>query len=368
MVSIGRPILIAIIVIIVLIAGSSFFLGTTFGRKTTTVTSSGTTQTYTTTTSTTVTTTAATATYTSTVTVSGTPGLVDASGVFSGADPSVVTVIAYDSNLNPLDLGSGFVYDSQGHVVTNDHVVSGGRYFQIETSDFKFVTANVIGEDQYADIAVLEASALSSVKPLQLSSTFKIGELAFAMGSPLGLTDTITSGIVSQVNRTGISAIPMLQTDAAINPGNSGGPLLNAAGEVIGINTAGIPSNTSELIGFAIPSDVVSKIVPKLIQSGKYNHPVIGIGGGYMDPFIAKKENLKIDSGFLITTVQSGSPASNSGLRVGDIVIKIDNYNISHDPDIDYLMAYIYSPNQSVTFTVNRNGNEVQVQLVLGTM
>jgi len=160
----------------------------------------------------------------------------------------------------------------------------------------------------------------------------------------------------------------MLQTDAAINPGNSGGPLLNSAGEVIGVNTAGIPSNVSQLISFAIPSGIVGRVVPKLIASGSYQHPFIGIGGGYLDPIIAKQLNLPntLTSGYYVTNIMSGSAASKSGLRVGDVIIKIDNYNIRKDPDINYLMTYIYSPSQTITLTVIRGSQEVRIQLTLG--
>lgn len=372
-----RPIQIgAIIIIIILIAGGGYSLGAIFGGKTTTITSLGSTQTYTTTTSTTVTTTSPTTTtattsttFTSTLTVTGIPNQVNASIIFAEAEPSVVQVNVYDSGLNLLDLGSGFVYDSLGHVVTNNHVVSAGTYFVIQTYDGRWINATLKGTDQYADLAVLEADTPLSLKPLNLASSVTVGEPAFAIGSPFGLQGSITSGIVSQVNRTGITAVPMLQTDAAINPGNSGGPLLNAAGEVIGINTAGIPSNTSELIGFAIPYMIMARVVPQLIESGRYDHPLIGIGGDYLDPISAKYYSLpsSLTYGYIITSIVSGSSASRSGLRVGDVIIKIDSYNIRKDPDINYLMTYIYSPNQSVTFTIVRNGDQVQVALTLGT-
>jgi S1-C subfamily serine protease len=291
---------------------------------------------------------------------------VNASQIFAEADPSVVQINVYDINLNLLDLGSGFLYDNQGDFITNDHVVENGTFFVIQTYDDRWINATLLGTDSYADIAVLRANAPVSLTPLKFASSVTVGEPAFAIGSPFGLQGSITAGIVSQVNRTGITVVPMLQTDAAINPGNSGGPLLNSAGEVLGINTAGI--NISQSIGFAIPYSLIEMEVPTLIKTGTYTHPLIGIYGTYLDPISAKSYNLpsNLTYGFIILSILPGSSASRSDLRVGDVIIKIDNYVVREDPDINYLMTYVYSPNQSVTITVVRNGNQVQVQLTLG--
>lgn len=361
----SRTISIIVIVVAILIASSIISLGLLFEGRTTTVTktiTSNLAQTYTATTTTTI------AALTETITQTNTSNPVSASKIFADADPSVVQVNVYDSNLNLLDLGSGFLYDNQGDFITNDHVVSGGTYFVIQTYDDQWINATLKGTDTYADLAVLQANVPVSLKPLKFASTVTVGEQAFAIGSPFGLQGSITAGIVSQVNRTGITVVPMLQTDAAINPGNSGGPLLNSAGEVLGINTAGIASNISQSIGFAIPYSLIEMEVPTLIESGIYSHPFIGIGGDYLDPISAKYYNLpsSLTYGYIITQIVSGSSASKSDLRVGDVIIKIDNYVIRKDPDINYLMTFVYSPNQSVTFTVFRNGNQVQVQLTLG--
>ncbi|MGD0330455.1 MAG: trypsin-like peptidase domain-containing protein [Nitrososphaeria archaeon] len=362
----SRTIFVIVIVIAILIAGSIISLGLLFGRKTTTVTKtitySNPTQTYAATTTTTTT----IAALTETITQTNASNAVNASQIFAEADPSVVTVIAYDSQLNPLDLGSGFLYDNQGDFITNDHVVSNGTYFVIQTYDDQWINATLKGTDAYADLAVLQANVPVSLPPLKFASSVTVGEPAFAIGSPYGFEGSITAGIVSQVNRTGIEIIPMLQTDAALNPGNSGGPLLNSAGEVLGINTAGI--NASQSVGFAIPYNLVEMEVPTLIKTGTYSHPLIGIYGSYLDPISAKSYNLpsNLTYGFYIISIVPGSSASRSSLRAGDVIIKIDNYVIRKDPDINYLMTYVYSPNQSVTITVIRNGNQVQVQLTLG--
>jgi len=361
----SRTIFVIVIVIAILIAGSIISLGLIFGGKTATVTktiTSNLAQTYTATTTTTI------AALTETITQTNTSKAVSASKIFADADPSVVQVNVYDSSLNLLDLGSGFLYDNQGDFITNDHVVSGGTYFVIQTYDDQWINATLKGTDTYADLAVLQANIPVSLKPLKLASAVTVGEPAFAIGSPFGLQGSITSGIVSQVNRTGITVVPMLQTDAAINPGNSGGPLLNSEGEVLGVNTAGIASNVSESIGFAIPYNEIKMVVPKLIETGRYDHAFIGIGGDYLDPISAKYYDLpsSLTYGYIITSIVPGSSASRSGLRAGDVILKIDNYDIRKDPDINYLMTFVYSPNQSVTFTVVRNGSQVQVQLTLG--
>lgn len=291
----------------------------------------------------------------------------DAAIIFELASPSVVQVTVYDKNFQQLALGSGFVYDNQGHVITNNHVVEGGSYFIIMTYDNEMYEAKLVGRDTYADLAVLKADLPPKYPPLKLADTVIIGEPVYAIGSPFGLSGSITSGIVSQVNRTGITYVPMLQTDAAINPGNSGGPLLNSRGEVVGVATAGIEKSVAEGVGFAVPSTIVKRIVPQLIANGVYKHPYIGIYGEYLDPIIASTYGLPKDitSGFIITQIARNSPAEKSGLKVKDVIVAVDNYPIRKDPDLNYLMAYKYSPGDTVVLTVIRNGKTVNISLTL---
>lgn len=307
--------------------------------------------------------------YTKTVTVIYNVGNVsnDASIIFQLASPSVVQVTVYDKNYRQLSLGSGFIYDNEGHVITNEHVVEGGTYFIIMTYDNGMFEAKLIGKDSYADLAVLKAELPEKYPPLKLAGTIKIGEPVYAIGSPFGLTGSITSGIVSQVNRTGITYVPMLQTDAAINPGNSGGPLINSRGEVVGVATAGIEKSVAEGVGFAVPSTIVKRIVPELIAKGVYKHPYIGIYGEYLDPIIASSYGLPKDitSGFIITQIVRNAPAEKSGLKTKDVIIAIDNYPIKKDPDLNYIMAYKYSPGDTVVITVIRDGKIVNISLTL---
>ncbi|MFZ8907759.1 MAG: S1C family serine protease [Nitrosopumilaceae archaeon] len=243
----------------------------------------------------------------------------------------------------PAGVGSGFVFDKQGHVITNAHVVEGATKVVITFLDGREYNAEIVGVDTFTDIAVLKVNAdLSLLHPLTLgdSSGLKVGEPIAAIGNPFGLSGSMTSGIVSQLGRllpsgSGYSIPDVIQTDAAINPGNSGGPLLNMRGSVVGINTA-IQSATGEFtgVGFAVPSQTVAKIVPSLIKEGEYKHPWIGISGRDIDPDLAKVLNLKDAVGFLIVTVIPDSPADRAGLHGSEKVVEVDGVEYTIGGDI----------------------------------
>jgi|YelNatPaOPRAMG01_1025707.scaffolds.fasta_scaffold60163_2 S1-C subfamily serine protease len=296
--------------------------------------------------------------------------ILNAQKIFQLTSPSVVEVKVYDKSYQPLALGSGWVYDSIGHIITNYHVVEGGSFFIITTYDNEMFDSYLVGTDPNSDLAVLKADLPTKYPPLKLTDAVTIGEPVYAIGSPFGLSGSITSGIVSQVNRSlpDITYIPMLQTDAAINPGNSGGPLINANGEVIGVTTAGIAKYVAEGIGFAVPSTIVKRVVPELIKNGIYRHPYIGINGIYLDRIIASYYGLPktVSSGYLILQVIYNSPAYKSDLKVNDVIIAIDDYQIKKDPDIGYLMAYKYSPGDTVILTIIRDGKTLKISLTLG--
>jgi len=214
-----------------------------------------------------------------------------------------IKVERISSQGDTVDMGSGFVYDNLGHIITNAHVVADANKATVTFLDGSQYSAEIIGKDKFTDIAVIKVSEKPRLlHPLQIgdSSLLQVGEQVAAIGNPFGLSGSMTSGIVSQMGRllatqdTGFSIPDVIQTDAAINPGNSGGPLLNMKGQVIGINTA-IQSGTGEFsgIGFAVPSNTISKIVPTLIKEGKYPHPWIGIVGQDIDPVLAKVLDLK---------------------------------------------------------------------------
>ena len=297
-------------------------------------------------------------------------------------------------NGNPLEqqstrLGSGFVYDDKGHILTNNHVVDGTKKVDVTFVDGNTYTAEVIGTDSYNDIAVLKiADDFSDEKlvPIQLgdSSHLKVGEQAIAIGNPFGLSDTMTTGIISQTgrllaNQDSKYSIPnVIQTDAAINPGNSGGPLLNIDGEVIGMNTA-IQSNTGEFsgIGFAIPSNTIKRIVPTLIEKGSYDHPWLGVSGQTLNPDIAQSFNLPRNyKGVLVSTVVKDGPAEKAGLRdamynadhelkQGDVIISLDGNQVNGIDDVISYIADNKIVGDKVVVSVNRDGKTLDLTATL---
>jgi len=287
-------------------------------------------------------------------------------------------------------VGSGFVYDNLGHIITNAHVVDGADKATVTFLDGSQYNAEIIGEDKFTDIAVIKVSEKPRLlHPLQIgdSSLLQVGEQVAAIGNPFGLSGSMTSGIVSQMGRliaspdTAFSIPDVIQTDAAINPGNSGGPLLNMKGQVIGINTA-ILSGTGEFagVGFAIPSNTVSKIVPVLIEDGKYHHPWIGITGQDIDPDLAQALGLKQAKGFMIITVVDGSPADKAGLKGrtitletggkaypagGDIIISVDDKEVRKISDILIHLQREKSVGDTMVLGVLRDGECLHITLEL---
>lgn len=325
--------------------------------------------------------------------------------LFTKVEKSVVQVTEQD-NSNELGsrLGSGFVYDKDGHVITNYHVVVPGSNnndeLQVSFLDGNVYSAELVGFDQFADLAVIKVKNITSDKltplPLANSTNLRIGETVVAIGNPFGLSGSMTVGIVSGLGRllpsnengenlgtTSSFSIPnIIQTDAAINPGNSGGPLIDTQGRVIGINTA-IFSNTGVYsgVGFAIPSNTISKVAQSLIQTGSYRHPYIGIIGLSLTPDLAKQIGLIQTKGFLVTSLTKGSPAEKADLRAGtttktlngrdfdvggDIILKIDNRDVTK---IDDILAYLESQKHvgdKVHLTILRDNTIRELDLVLG--
>jgi S1-C subfamily serine protease len=331
--------------------------------------------------------------------------------IFKKVENSVVQITSKTSNNNPdliingnpsesefTRLGSGFVYDDEGHIVTNSHVVDESKVVDVTFVDGNTYTANVLGIDPSSDISVLQitdssflssSGANSKAIPIVIgnSSNLQVGQQIIAIGNPFGLSDTMTTGIISQVGRllpnldTGFSIPDGIQTDAAINPGNSGGPLLNMQGQVIGINTA-ISSSTGVFsgIGFAIPSNTITRVVPVIIQKGIYEHPWLGISGDSITPDLAQSAGLpKNFKGVVVGSVQSGSPADKAGLRgisqeimdlnahIGDIITAIDGHPVKRIDDIiNHIEAHKYV-GDSVNVTVNRNGKSMDLNVILQT-
>jgi serine protease Do len=286
-------------------------------------------------------------------------------------------------------LGSGFVYDNNGHIITNHHVVSGGgNRLDVTFPDGIVYRASLIGSDPSADIAVLYVEEVSKEKLLPLSladsSKVRVGERVAAIGNPFGLSGSLSTGIVSGVGRQipaqeeeGFTIPDIIQTDAPINPGNSGGPLLNMRGEVIGINSA-IYSTTGQFagVGFAIPSNTIAQVVPSLITTGSYQHPWLGVAGRDMTPGIADRLGLDEPRGFLVMDVVAGGPAEKAGILKGnedtiidgipiklggDVIIAVDNNTVRK---IDDLLAYVErekSVGDDLEVTILRQGQTMEV-------
>jgi S1-C subfamily serine protease len=288
---------------------------------------------------------------------------------------------------NQTALGSGFVYDENGHIVTNNHVVANARIVDITFIDGNRYTANVTGRDVYSDLAVLKIvenfTQAELAPPLTLgnSSELKVGDQVVAIGNPFGLEGSITNGIVSQTGRllpleeTGFSVPDAIQTDALINPGNSGGPLLNMKAEVIGVNTAGIfPGN----IGFAVPSNAVNRIVPVLIEAGNYSHPWLGMTGGPLTSDIAQREGLERNfKGVIVDTIVKDSPADKAGINGsitnqygerlgGDIITAVDGNSVIRMEDLISHLEIERSVGQNMTLTIYRDGSILDKQITVG--
>ena len=286
-------------------------------------------------------------------------------------------------------VGSGFVFDKNGDIITNAHVVANSERVTVTFLDGRSYTAEIIGSDPFTDIAVVRVKGdpdLIHPLPIGDSSKLKVGMEVVAIGNPFGLSGSMTSGIVSQLGRllpqdSGFSIPNVIQTDAAINPGNSGGPLLNMKGQVIGINTA-IQSASGDFtgIGFAIPSNTAAKIVPDLIEDGSYDHPWVGIAGRDIDPPLASALNLQDARGFLIVTVVEGSPAEKAGLQGstdtieideisypsgGDIVLSVDGKTVRKIDDILIHLQREKSVGDEMVLEVLRNGRITNFVVVL---
>ena len=288
--------------------------------------------------------------------------------------------------------GSGFVYDTQGRIITNNHVVESATSIQVTFLDGTQLPATLLGTDPYSDMAVIQVDAPSSLlNPVKMgnSSNLLVGMYVVAIGNPFGLANTMTLGIVSATGRTMEAPgryviVDVIQTDAAINPGNSGGPLLNLNGEVIGMNTA-ILSNTGDFagIGFAIPSDTIKREAGGLIQEGKYDHPLIGISGIDMSSGIAEAMNLDSDTkGTLVVSVTSNGPAEAAGLKGGirqvtvngqtvsvggDVIIGADGKTLNTFYDLMFYVDRNKHPGDIVKLTVIRGGSVMGVDLTLGS-
>jgi len=327
--------------------------------------------------------------------------------IYQKVNPSVVRIDnlttqgnGFSSAVVPQGEGSGFVWDTAGHIVTNDHVVQGADQLQVTFADGTVLDAQLVGADPNADLAVIKVDpSLVTLVPVEQGdiSQVKVGERAIAIGNPFGFQGTMTTGIVSALGRsipalTGFNIPQAIQTDAAINPGNSGGPLLNVQGQVIGVNSQ-IQSSTQSNsgVGFAIPIDEVQRVVPSLIKTGSYHHSYLGLSGSTFSQAWAQALGFPANTkGVYVQDTLSGGPAAAAGLRGGtqntnlllgvssngtpgylqsggDLITAINGQSITTMDDLLVYLENNTSPGQVVHLTVLRSGGQQRtVNVVLG--
>ena len=330
--------------------------------------------------------------------------------VYQSVNPSVVTItissqVSGQGNgqnsqgqVVPTAQGSGFIWDAAGHIVTNNHVIDGAAKINVTFSDGSSYAAKLVGADPNSDLAVIQVTGVPAalLKPVSVgdSTQVKVGQLVVAIGNPYGLSNTMTTGIVSGIGRSiqagannsqttapSFSIPDVIQTDAAINPGNSGGVLVDMSGALIGVpSQIESASGSNSGVGFAIPSAIVGRVVPQLISTGTAAHSYLGFSGGSITADVISTLNLNAgQQGILVATVMAGGPAEKAGLKgatvdangtptaAGDIITGIDGKSITTFEDLVSYLSSSTQPGQSVTLSVLRNGKDIQMKVTLGT-
>lgn len=317
------------------------------------------------------------------------------SHLYEQVGPSVVYVISrqqvfsfFYGDTSREGTGSGFVYSSDGTIVTNYHVIQNADEIDVTLATGETVPAQVAGVDSLYDLAVLKIQASGALTPLPMgdSGTLQVGQTVIAIGNPFGLERTLTTGVVSALGRlleteSGALIGEAIQTDAAINPGNSGGPLLDIRGNVIGINTAiNSPSGGSVGIGFAVPSNVVQRVVPEILANGFYAHPDLGLAVLELGTEVSAADD-GASRGLLVVQMQSGGPAETAGLKAadvsqqrgryffsgGDTIVAVDGQEVYSRRDLLIYLDSHHRPGEQVTLRVMRDGSPVDVVVTLGS-
>ncbi len=313
--------------------------------------------------------------------------------LYERVSPSVVHIISRSRAISPFygitnreGTGSGFIYDAEGRIITNLHVIEGADEVDVILANGEAVPARFVGADRYYDLAVLQIDTETPLVPLPLgnSDLVRVGQTVIAIGNPFGLERTLTTGTVSALNRrletdSGALIGSAIQTDAAINPGNSGGPLLDTRGNVIGINTAiNSPSGGSVGIGFAVPSNIIARVVPDLISEGRYLHPTLGVQVAELGSEITPGDN--VQRGLLITAVDPKGPAAQAGIQAtqitrrgfryyfsgGDVIVAIDDQPTYSRKDMLLYIDSNFRPGDTVTLTVVRGHDTLEIPVTLG--
>jgi len=301
--------------------------------------------------------------------------------------PAVVTVINhlpprrsfFGNVIEQSGSGSGAIISEDGYIVTNFHVVQEAERLEVVFADGTILPAELVGVDPYGDLAIIHTNGeMPGIANWGNSDALKPGETVIAIGSPLGaFMNTVTVGVVSATGRSietdrNYKLEGLIQTDAAINQGNSGGPLVNLAGEIVGINTlivrgGGSGAAVAEGLGFAVPSNVSRAVAESLILEGSIARPYLGANWGVITPDVASRFDLPVENGIYLTEIVPGGPAELGGLQIGDILIAINGTFIDSDnPFINQL--FTYTPGEQVTFTLVRNGDEIREDVELGEM
>lgn len=303
----------------------------------------------------------------------------------SQVGPAVVTVVSVTSGqLTPFGFtsdseasGSGVIVSADGQILTNNHVIEGASQVSVVFANGDQRTAKIVGTDQYADLAVLKVDGeMPAVAVLGNSDNLKPGESVIAIGSPLGdFKNTVTVGVISATGRSidtssGYTLEGLIQTDAAINQGNSGGPLVNLAGQVVGINTLIVRSSNSgtvaEGLGFAIPSNTAQAVASQIIANGYVSRPYMGISWQWITPQISMAYRLPVEWGVYVSAVDSGSPADQGGIQRGDIITSIGG--VALNSDNTYINTlFNHQSGETVTVEINRNGTTKSLKITLGT-
>jgi len=303
--------------------------------------------------------------------------------VVTAVAPAVVTVIneqqATDPNTQqtsivPAGSGTGFVIDNDGHIVTNNHVVEGGSQFVVIYSDGTTHDAKLIGADPVSDIAVVKVDdPVPATVQFGDSDALQVGQTVIAIGSPLGtFTNTVTQGIVSALNRDFPDApnyTNLIQHDAAINPGNSGGPLFDLQGQVVGVNTLGIPETEQgpvQGLFFAIPSNSVQDIATRLIADGEIVYPYLGVVSTPVTPQLQAQYDLPIDHGAVVTQVVPNSPAADAGIQEGDIITSIGGTDIDQNTSLSEAL-FTHKPGDKIEIKIQQESGSTSVKVTLGT-
>lgn len=298
-------------------------------------------------------------------------------GLYERTSPSVVRITQARGD-SQVGLGSGIILDRDGHILTNNHVVAGADRLFVTLADRTRVEARIVGRDPGNDLAVIRVEVdPARLTPATLgdSSTVRPGQFAIALGNPFGLDRTITLGIVSGVGRTiptgGRPLRSLIQTDALINPGNSGGPLLNARGEVIGVNTA---LDSSQLtgdgrgvaLGLAVPVNTVKRVLPRMLAGETVKHPWLGISSQELDQLLASERGIPLATGALVQRVVRDSPADQAGIRPGDVIIRVDGRPVRQAEDIADYLDSAKAVGDTVTLEVWRDGETFNLEVTLG--